>query len=76
MDKKTIVFNTLNKYGCVSSKQLAGWVKKTYNVDMSATAVSGVLRGLTAKGLIGSSNCGNGSTVYWVIKDENRVRIN
>lgn len=76
MDKKTIILNTLNKYGCVSSTQLAGWIKKTYNVDMSAATVRGMLRSLTAKGLVDSSNCGNGFTVYWVVKDENRVRIN
>lgn len=76
MDKKAIVLNTLNKYSCVSSKQLTGWIKKMYNVDMTAAAVGGTLRSLMAKGKVGSSNCGNGSTVYWVIKDEGRVRIN
>lgn len=68
MNKKLIVYNTLAKYSCVSAKQLVGWIKKMNDVDMSASAVGGILRGLTVKGLVGCSNCGNGSTVYWVIK--------
>ena len=62
--------------GGLDTSVILKWIKKTYNVDMSAATVRGMLRSLTAKGLVGSSNCGNGFTVYWVVKDENRVRIN
>lgn len=68
MEKKEIVIDTLKKYKSVSASQLSGWIKKTHDVDMSPSSVSGVLRGLVSHGLVGKSNCGNGKTVYWVIE--------
>lgn len=68
MGKKEIVVDTLKRYRCVSASQLSGWIKKTHNVDMSPSSVSGILRGLVSRGLVGKSNCGNGKTVYWVIE--------
>ena len=54
MGKKEIVIDTLKKYKCVSASQLSGWIKKTHDVDMSPSSVSGVLRGLVSHGLVGS----------------------
>lgn len=68
MEKKEIVIDTLKKYKCVSASQLSGWIKKAHDVDMSPSSVSGVLRGLVSRGLVGKSNCGNGKIVYWVIE--------
>ena len=68
MEKKESVLDTLKKYKCGSASQLSGWIKKTHDVDMSPSSVSGVLRGLVSHGLVGKSNCGNGKTIYWVIE--------
>lgn len=68
MTKSKMVYETLKQYSCVNSKVLSGWIKRIYNEDISPASVSGSLRKYVAQGKVGKSNCGNGSTVYWVIE--------
>lgn len=69
MTKQEIVIDTLGKYNFVNAAQLAGWIKRTHNIDMTASSVSGVLRSLVNKGIVGKSNCGAGKTTYWLVKE-------
>lgn len=66
-DKKKIVFNALDQYGCSSAKQLSCYIKRSTGEDISPASVSGQLRSLVAQGKVGKSNL-TGVTTYWVNK--------
>lgn len=64
--KKTLIQEALENYGTCNAKQLSCYIKRKYNETISPAAVSGVLRTLVTRGVVGKSNCGAGSTMYWV----------
>ena len=66
MEKKEIIKKVLSESGCLTSNQISCFCKRKYNFDITPSSVSGVLRDMIAKGEAASSNCGNGSTVYWL----------
>ena len=66
MEKKEIVKKVLEESGCLTSNQISCFCKRRYDLDITPNSVSGILRGMIAKGEAASSNCGNGSTVYWL----------
>lgn len=66
--KKDIVRAVLARRSCVSAQDLARWVKRDIGLTMTPSAIAGVLRPMVNSGEVGSSNCGYGSTVYWVNK--------
>lgn len=66
MDKKTIICEALKQYGTCSAKQLSAFIKRRFNEDISPASCTGTLRALVSRGLVGKSNCGAGSTMYWL----------
>lgn len=66
MGKQDIVKEILQNYDCQTAKQIAALCKRLYNLDITSSGVGSILRRLTEKGIVGSSNCGYGSTVYWI----------
>lgn len=66
INKTKFVKDALTTYGTCNAKQLSCFIKRKYNEDISPSVISGVLRTLVAKGAAGKSNCGAGSTMYWV----------
>lgn len=66
MTKQEIVIKALEMNGTSNSKQLSCVIKRKMGIDMTPSAVGGVLRAMVAKGQVGKSNCGAGSTVYWL----------
>lgn len=66
MTKKTFIQEALAEYGTCNAKQLSLFIKRKYQEDISPSSISGVLRTLVSQGLAGKSNCGAGSTMYWV----------
>lgn len=66
MNKTDFVKEALAEYGTCNVKQLSCFIKRKYNEDITPSSISGTLRTLVAKGLVGRSNCGAGSTMYWV----------
>ncbi len=71
MEKQEVVIKVLENCGCQSAKQIACSCKRLFDFDITPAGVGGVLRGLVSRGLAASSNCGNGATVYWLMKGEN-----
>ena len=66
MEKQEVIMKVLERSGCQTSKQISALSKRWYNFDISASSASGILKSLEAKGVVGSSNCGYGATVYWL----------
>lgn len=64
--KRDVVRAVLAQRSCVSAQDLARWIKRDIGLTMTPSAVAGVLRPMVSSGEVGSSNCGYGSTVYWV----------
>lgn len=68
MTKQEIVIKALELNGTSNSKQLSCVIKRKLGIDMTPSAVGGILRTMVAKGQVGKSNCGAGSTVYWLAR--------
>lgn len=62
----SFICEALKIFGTSNAKQLSCFIKRKFDEDISPAAVSGALRGMVAKGIVGSSNCGAGATYYWV----------
>lgn len=70
MTKQEIILKGLILNGPSNAKQLASAIKRKLDYDITPASASGTLRTLVALGKVSRSNCGNGSTVYWVNKEE------
>lgn len=70
MTKQEIILKGLILNGPSNAKQLASAIKRKLNYDITPASTSGTLRALVAIGKVSRSNCGNGSMVYWVNKEE------
>lgn len=68
MTKIEIIMEALANYGTSSAKQLSGYIKRTYNEDISPASVSGQLRKPIAQGKVVKSSY-TGTTVYWIRKE-------
>lgn len=68
MTNQEVVLKVLEKTGCLTSNQISCFAKRNFGVTISPSAVGGALRALALKNKVASSNCGNGATVYWVIR--------
>lgn len=68
MTNQEAVVKVLERCGCQTSKQIACMCKYWFDFDITPSAVGGALRALAMKNKVASSNCGNGATVYWLVK--------
>ena len=66
MTKQELVVKALEMNGTSNSKQLSCIIKRKLGIDMTPSAVGGVLRTMVARGQVGKSNCGAGCTMYWL----------
>ncbi len=72
MDNREAIVKVLSRCGCQNAKQISCLCKRWYGHDVSPGAASGTLRAMIDKEEIGSSNCGNGATVYWLLNKEDK----
>lgn len=66
MDKKKMILEVLNKYGCSNTFQIKGLIYRTYNEIISERSISGQIRTLVAKGLVAKGCDADRKTVYWL----------
>ena len=67
MEKKEIVMEVLNKYGCLTAKQVSLFAKRTLGEDISPQSAGGQLRSLAVANKVGYSTQ-EGKTTYWLIR--------
>ena len=70
MEKKNLVKEVLNTYGCSTSKEIANLIYRNYNVQITPAQVAGVIRPMITHGEAASSKNDKNVTVYWPIKHE------
>ena len=61
-----IILKALNQTGCVDADFISCYIKRKFNETITKSQVTGALRPLVAKGMVGKSNCGYGKNVYWI----------
>lgn len=66
---KDIVLKVMLKYDCQTSTSISMDAKRLFQYEITPACVSGVLRPLIQKGLVGSSRDGFGKTHYWLTND-------
>lgn len=66
MNNTEVVIKVLDNHGCQNTKEISRDAMRLFNVSITPHEVSGVLRKLVSSGEASKSNCGNGSTVYWL----------
>lgn len=66
MDKKKMIMEVLNKYGCSNTFQIKGLIYRIYGEIISESSISGQMRPLVSKGLVSKGYDGNHKTVYWL----------
>lgn len=69
MTNVEVIVKILERNSCQTSKQLATAAKRLFDYDMTPQQAAGAIRSLINKNKIGSSNCGNGATVYWLLEE-------
>ena len=69
MDKKEMVIDILKTTGCLTAKEVSGFIVRKFNEKVSPQSVSGSLRPLVQQGLVGSYKNASGHTVYWINKE-------
>lgn len=70
MTNKEAVIAALKESSCQTSKQITAYCMRKFNYEITPSAVGGALRSLIREGKAASSNCGNGTTVYWICEHE------
>lgn len=65
-DKKEMIMEVLNKYGCSNAFQIKGLIYRTYGEIISESSIYGQMRSLISKGLASKGYDGNHKTVYWL----------
>ena len=68
MEKKDLVKEVLNTYGCSTSKEIANLIYRNYNVQITPAQVAGVIRPMITHGEAASSKNDKNVTVYWPVK--------
>ena len=64
--KRKAVIGIYSTYGCMSAEQASCFIKRKMDLTISASAVSGIMRALFAKGYAGSSKNEKNTTIYWL----------
>lgn len=70
MDRKEMVKEILNTYGCSTSKEIANLAVRKYGVQITPSQVAGVIRPMITHGEAASSKNDKNVTVYWPVKHE------
>lgn len=70
MEKKNLVKEVLNTYGCSTSKEIANLIYRNYNVQITPAQVAGIIRPMITHGEAASSKNDKNVTVYWPVKHE------
>ena len=65
MTNKEMIVKVLNEHSCLNSNEIKGFIHRWYNIDLTPQSISGTLRPLVSRGLVGKSNAA-GKTVYWL----------
>ena len=65
-DKKEMIMNILNKYGCSNTFQIKGLIYRTYGEILSERSIAGQMRVLTAKGIVSKGFDANRKAIYWL----------
>ena len=68
MEKKDLVKEVLNTYGCSTSKEIANLIYRNYGVQITPSQVAGVIRPMVTHGEAASSKNDKNVTVYWPVK--------
>lgn len=66
MDKKKMILEILNKYGCSNAFQIKGLIYRTYGEIIPESSISGQMRSLVSKGIVSKGYDANGKTAYWL----------
>lgn len=69
MTNVEVVTKVLERISCQTSRQIATAAKRMFDYDMTPQQAAGAIRSLRNKNKIGSSNCGNGASVYWLVEE-------
>ena len=64
--KRKAVIGIYTEYGCMSSEQASCFIKRKMGLTISASAVSGILRPLIAKGYAATSKNEKNTSIYWL----------
>ena len=64
--KRKAVIGIYSTYGRMSAEQASCFIKRKMDLTISASAVSGIMRALFAKGYAGSSKNEKNTTIYWL----------
>lgn len=76
-DKQQVemIIKILSKNSCLTPEEITTRLYRFYGVEITPQKTSGLLRKKELQYKLGSSNCGNGKKVYWVL-DEYVVKEN
>ena len=69
MEKKDLVKEILNTYGCSTSKEIANLIYRNYGIQITPAQVAGVIRPMITKRLAASSKNDKNVTVYWPVRN-------
>lgn len=69
MNKKEKILDILKTTGCITAKEISGFIIRKFNETISPQSVSGSLRPLIQQGQVGNCKNANGQTVYWINKE-------
>ena len=65
-DKKEMIMEILNKYGCSNAFQIKGLIYRTYGEFISERSIAGQMRTLVAKGLVSKGYDADRKAIYWL----------
>lgn len=68
-NNKKIVLKVMLNYDCQTATSIAMDALRLFRYEISPASVSGVLRPMIKRGLVGSSRDGFGKTHYWLCDD-------
>jgi len=75
MTTKEAVVEIVKAHPCMTSKEIQGFVKRSYGMDISTQGVAAALRPFITQGRASKAPNSNGKTVYWFVKPAWEVDI-
>ena len=69
MDKKLLIRKLLEKYTCLTSRQISVFAYTQFNETISAASAGGILRAMADKGEVCCSPNEHNANVYWLVEE-------
>lgn len=66
MDTREMALEILKNHPCLTGYEIKGFIHREFNKDVSPQSITGLLRPLVSRGVIGKAPGPNGKMAYWI----------